>query len=201
MPEFTDIHERILETAERLFYSEGTRAVGIDRVIEETSVAKATLYRHFRSKDALIESYLEARHRRIIKSLYEAHATPAGDARQKILQIFEDLAGKADRPEFRGCAFLMAVAENENKPAIIRVAREHKAQIRALFHRLASTFSSNPATLSEDLALCYEGALATISVTRGPEGALTAGRIAKRLIAMDEDKNDKGTVPETRPRS
>lgn len=179
------VHDRILSTAERLFYAEGTRVVGIDRLIEETPVAKATLYRYFPSKDALIESYLRARHNRLVESLHEAEATYDGSSRQKILHLFDCLAEKASQPDFRGCAFLKAVAENESQPAVITIAREHKAEIKLVFERLASDFASDFQTLGEELALCYEGALATISVARNPTGALTARRIAERMIGAD----------------
>lgn len=73
------ISDQILTAASALFYSEGIRAVGIDRIIEEANVAKATLYRHFPSKDHLVAAYLQDRHDRVIRSLQEvldAASTP-----------------------------------------------------------------------------------------------------------------------------
>ena len=179
-----NVRSRILETAGKLFYAEGTRSVGIDRVIDEAPVAKATLYRHFPSKQLLVETYLQERHTRLLGTLKQTIAQIDGDAAFKILHIFDGLATKADLPEFRGCAFLIAVAENEHQPSIVAIAREHKAALQGVFHQLAAQISSDPGGLSEQLALCYEGALATISVSRNSSGAITAKRIAEQLIAL-----------------
>lgn len=65
------ISDQILNAAGTLFYREGIRAVGIDRIIEEADVAKATLYRHFPSKDHLVAAYLKARHERVIRALQD----------------------------------------------------------------------------------------------------------------------------------
>src|SRR6188474_2717380 len=95
------ISDQILTTAGALFYSEGIRAVGIDRIIEEAKVAKATLYRHFPSKDHLVAAYLKDRHDRVIRSLHEALETEQVP-RSQLKLIFERLYDKADSPEFRG---------------------------------------------------------------------------------------------------
>ncbi|MGO7208920.1 TetR/AcrR family transcriptional regulator, partial [Rhizobium ruizarguesonis] len=87
------ISEQILAAAGGLFYSEGIRAVGIDRIIEEAKVAKATLYRHFPSKDHLVAAYLQDRHERVIRSLREA-LDATGAPRDQVRVIFERLYEK-----------------------------------------------------------------------------------------------------------
>jgi|GEM_PF-5451540 len=68
--------EKLLDAAEALFYANGIHSVGIDRILAETSVAKATLYRHFPSKDDLVAAYLTRRHERVIAGMAEAYYSP-----------------------------------------------------------------------------------------------------------------------------
>uniref|UniRef100_UPI003100AD81 TetR/AcrR family transcriptional regulator n=1 Tax=Neorhizobium sp. EC2-8 TaxID=3129230 RepID=UPI003100AD81 len=167
------ISDQILTAASALFYREGIRAVGIDRIIEEANVAKATLYRHFPSKDHLVAAYLQARHERVIRSLHDVlDAIKA--PRDQIKLIFERLHEKADSPEFRGCAFALAVAEHGDSERVVSVARTHKAMVREIFSSImsrAGRYSDQPAA---HLSLLYEGALATVAVGRDPQAVLIA---------------------------
>ncbi|MGK9052560.1 TetR/AcrR family transcriptional regulator [Neorhizobium petrolearium] len=167
------ISDQILTTAGALFYREGIRAVGIDRIIEEANVAKATLYRHFPSKDHLVAAYLQARHERVIRSLQEVVDTQS-DARDQIKLIFERLYEKADSPEFRGCAFALAVAEHGDSERVVSVARTHKAMVRDIFAGVMARASSRPDQAAAHLSLLYEGALATVAVGRDPKAVLVA---------------------------
>src|ERR1044071_4421276 len=109
-PDRRSARERLLEAAEELFYEEGVNTVGIDRVIERAGVAKASLYNTFGSKEALIRSYLAARHEarraRIMETLAR-YDTP----RAKLLGVFDALGEIIAEAGFRGCAFLRATAE------------------------------------------------------------------------------------------
>ncbi|TCU12888.1 TetR/AcrR family transcriptional regulator [Rhizobium sullae] len=167
------IADQILTAASALFYREGIRAVGIDRIIEEANVAKATLYRHFPSKDHLVAAYLHARHDRVIRSLQEV-LDAAGPPRDQIKLIFERLHEKADSPEFRGCAFALAVAEHGDSERVVSVARTHKAMVRDIFAATMARASDNPDQAAAHLSLLYEGALATVAVGRDPRAVLVA---------------------------
>src|SRR6266849_10842168 len=94
---------RILETADRLFYLQGIRAVGVDTIAAEIGISKRTLYNHFPSKDELISAYLSRRF---------THA-PVSDKppAQQILGTFDSLERRFARSDFRGCPFVNAVAE------------------------------------------------------------------------------------------
>ena len=176
------MREHILTVAERLFYEEGIRAIGVDRIVAEADVAKATLYRHFSGKSDLVEAYLRGRHERIIESLSATLAAQETDPREQLLRIFDLLEQKAETPPFRGCAFLIAVAENEASQPVISVAREHKRLVRAILENVATGLPVNAAELADQIALCYEGALATIAVQRDPTAARTARQCASILI-------------------
>lgn len=167
------ISDQILAAAGMLFYSEGIRAIGIDRIIEEARVAKATLYRHFPSKDHLVAAYLQDRHERVIRSLHEVLDTVEAP-RDRIRVIFERLHEKADSPEFRGCAFALAVAEHGDSERVISVARTHKEMVRDIFRTIVSKTDIAADQASAHLSLLYEGALATVAVGRDPQAVLIA---------------------------
>src|SRR6478752_1232625 len=102
--------ERLLQAADQLFYAEGIHSVGIDRVIEHAGVAKASLYKHFGSKDELVRAYLDRRH--AARQLRITEMLGRYDApRDRLLGVFEVLADISARPGFRGCAFVNASAE------------------------------------------------------------------------------------------
>jgi AcrR family transcriptional regulator len=169
----TSISEQILSVAGSLFYREGIRAVGIDRIIEEASIAKATLYRHFPSKDHLVAAYLEERHERVIRSLEEVTDT-IHTPRQQVAAIFERLFDKADSPEFRGCAFALAVAEHGDSERVVSVARKHKSSVKAIFETIAAKAGITNRQVAAHFALLYEGALATVAVNRDPSAVIIA---------------------------
>jgi AcrR family transcriptional regulator len=176
------ISDQILTAAGALFYREGIRAVGIDRIIEEANVAKATLYRHFPSKDHLVAAYLQARHERVIRSLQDV-VEAAMVPRDQIGLIFQRLHEKADSPEFRGCAFALAVAEHGDSERVVSVAGTHKAMVRDLFAAVMAKAGVRPDMTAAHLTLLYEGALATVAVSRDPKAVLVARDCA--LVVFD----------------
>ena len=103
LSEKPSMHERILETADRLFYLRGIRAVGVDTIAAEIGISKRTLYNHFPSKNELIAAYLK---RRFL-------AAPASDKppAEQILGTFDSLERRFASKDFRGCPFVNAVAE------------------------------------------------------------------------------------------
>src|SRR6201990_3287733 len=103
LPAKPDMKDRILETADRLFYLQGIRAIGVDTVAAEIGISKRTLYNHFPSKDDLISAYLA---RRIVP-------VPASDKPplQQILSMFDALERRFASRDFRGCPYVNAVAE------------------------------------------------------------------------------------------
>lgn len=182
------ISEQILTVAGSLFYKEGIRAVGIDRIIEEASVAKATLYRHFPSKDHLVAAYLSQRHERVLASLHEV-VQSSDTPREQITTIFQRLFEKAESPEFRGCAFALAVAEHGDSERVVTVARRHKQAVLDIFREILSQPQGAPAETALHLALLYEGALATIAVSREANAAFIAGDCALTVFDNAQRNN------------
>ena len=103
--------EHVLEVSHQLFYWNGIRATGVDRVAAEAGVAPTTLYRLFASKDYLVGGYLE-RAAGLYRDWFDAAARAGGsDARQQILAVFDALTEQVQPGQCRGCPFLMALAE------------------------------------------------------------------------------------------
>ncbi|GAA2105208.1 TetR/AcrR family transcriptional regulator [Actinomadura alba] len=127
---------RIVRTAGRLFYSEGIRAVGIDRIIAEAGVAKATFYSHFPAKDDLVGVYLSGQSRRQRAAVQEARAggMPPGEV---LLSVFESIGDLGCGPGFRGCAFINAAAEYPDPAHPVRqVVAAHRSWFRELLRDL-----------------------------------------------------------------
>src|SRR5882672_10663358 len=104
----SEARQRILETADRLFYQDGIRAVGIDRVIAEAGVAKATLYAHFPSKDDLILAVLRHREASVTEYFRAAMERHGKRTKNKLRAFFAALKDWFQSDGFRGCAFINA---------------------------------------------------------------------------------------------
>ncbi len=129
--------ERLLEAARELFYAEGVHTVGIDRVIERAGVAKASLYSTFGSKEGLVRAYLEDYHDRIL-GRRRAAADAESDPVAAILAVFDSLARDYQRPDYNGCAFSGARAEEPAGGPVDAAARAYRAEVRDLFRELCS---------------------------------------------------------------
>jgi len=134
----SEARERLLRTASGLFYSKGVHTVGVDEILSEAKVTRATFYRHFRSKDELIVEYLRTADARIRAALADATANstaPDSDVRT----VANYVAGQLRTPGFRGCAFLNAAAEY---PATQDPIHQAILTHRAWFHdRVLEAFS------------------------------------------------------------
>jgi AcrR family transcriptional regulator len=150
---------RILETADELFYSEGIRAVGVDRLISESQVTKATFYKHFGSKDALIVQYIEGRHESVSARLMAIAAKTSSP--QKALQaITAAITGEISRPGFRGDPFLNAAAEYPESAHPVRsvVLRHREWYTDFLADLLQRSGHERPGDAADDFVLARDGA-------------------------------------------
>ncbi|RWR09100.1 TetR/AcrR family transcriptional regulator [Paenirhodobacter populi] len=178
------VADKILNVAGSLFFREGIRAVGIDRIVVEADIAKATLYRHFASKEDLVVAYLQERHAKVMQGLDEVVAGDP-DPRRQIATIFDRLYEKADNPEFRGCAFALAVAEHGDSERIVTLARLHKRSVADFLRALAERAGfADPDRIGRHLALLYDGALARRAVYGDPEPMRDARDCALSLFDM-----------------
>jgi AcrR family transcriptional regulator len=174
--------ERLLASANELFYAEGVQTVGIDRIIEHAGVAKASLYNIFGSKEGLIGAYLASHYDDTTERLtaaVERHRSP----RRRLLAIFEAQAQIVAEPGFRGCAFITASAEAARGGVIEQAADNYRAWIRALFTDLAEQAgAANPAELARQLQLVYDGSGLAARMDRDPSITTSARAAAQALI-------------------
>jgi AcrR family transcriptional regulator len=174
--------ERLLDAANELFYNEGVQTVGIDRIIERASVAKASLYNTFGSKEELVRAYLQSRHARTTQRLtasVEMHTDP----RARLLAVFDAQGELFAQPNFRGCAFVTATAEAPPGGLVEQAADDYRDEIRALFTRLAEEAGApDPATLGRQLHLIYDGAGISARMDRDPSIAVGARAAAAALL-------------------
>jgi AcrR family transcriptional regulator len=169
--------ERILETADRLFYLRGIRAVGVDTIAAEIGISKRTLYNHFPSKDALISAYLERR-------FVPPHASDKPPVEQ-ILGTFDTLERRFASKDFRGCPFVNAVAEvgTENR-SVRRIAVAYKESRRLWFRNLLTQIGvADPDGLATQLVLLVDGSIAQDLVRDDPKMARAAKQAAKALLS------------------
>lgn len=165
--------ERILVTAHALFYRDGIRATGVDRLIAESGVAKLTFYRHFPSKDDLVRAFLEYRHARwmawLVDALGRHGARPGGGLTPLIGALAEWFAD----PAFRGCAFINAVAEvGSSLPDAVAIARRHKQEMTDV---LAELLPPGPPQyeVAHAAAVAVDGAIVQAQMAGG-DAALAA---------------------------
>ncbi|MGQ2998589.1 MULTISPECIES: TetR/AcrR family transcriptional regulator [unclassified Variovorax] len=156
--------ERILLTAHDLFYADGIRATGIDRVIAASAVTKVTFYRHFPSKDDLVRAFLDHRHARWMAWFVDALGRRgaherSGDA-QALLLLADVMAEWFTDPVFRGCAFINAVAEvGGSVEGAAERARDHKREMVEVIADLLPTTLPQRMALAQAAAIGIDGAI------------------------------------------
>lgn len=168
--------ERIMQAADRLFYSKGIRAVGVDAVAAEAGISKRSLYDTFPSKDALIAAYLRGR----AQPLPDSSLPPAEQA----LALFDQLHARFVQGDFRGCPFVNAVTELADDCASAReIASVYKQERRQYLARLLGLAgAAEPDTLAGQLALLFEGAIASMLIRQDAAVATQAREAAVVLM-------------------
>lgn len=132
------VRERLVDTAARLFYERGYTATGINEVIKEAGVAKASFYHHFPTKEDLLVKCLEVRHDRMMNEV-RAFVGQGSTAGQKIARVFEWLGGICGCSKSHGCAYLNMVSEFHDAGSRVReFVRWHKKTFRGFLLELLS---------------------------------------------------------------
>jgi AcrR family transcriptional regulator len=178
-----DARARILDTAYELFSRHGIRAVGIDRIIAEAKIAKATLYRHFPSKQDLVLAFLALRERRWTHEWLAAEVerrAPSPD--ERLLCVFDALDEWFQRPDYEGCSFINTLLEMSDPDSRIHEqAVHHLGVIRELLEGYARQAGAHsPEEMSYQLQILLMGAI--VSACRGDLSAARHARsFAERL--------------------
>jgi len=175
--------DRILDTAFRLFYAHGPRGVGVDTVIAESRVAKATLYKHFPRKDDLVLAYLDKVDETWFGQLRAAARTAGDDPREQLVGMFDALVSACRREGYHGCAFINAAAEAVVDSEVHARTVEHKAVVRAWVADLAMRAGArHPQMLARQLTLLVDGGLAAGVLDADPAAADAAKKAASVLV-------------------
>ena len=184
------MQERILDTADRLFYGQGIRAVGVDTIAAEIGISKRTLYNHFPSKDELILAYL-SRH-------FLEPKTSDRPLLEQILRYFDRLERWFATDTFRGCPFVNAVAElgDPTHPGT-QMAVAYKERRRLwLRDALTQLNVADPDTLATQVAILVEGAIIA-ALVRGDPGMARAAKAAARVLLTAAGVPDPDAAPQT----
>ena len=186
--ETSEARQRILETADRLFYRDGIRAVGIDRIIAEANVAKMSLYKHFPSKDDLILAVLQYREQGVLEFFRSAMERHGKKAKSPLRAFFAALKEWFETPGFRGCAFQNAAIElaDPTHPGT-EFVRGHKQRFSDLLHGLVEeAVGMAAAKAAPAVALLVEGAIVTAVIRGKPDAADVARDAALNLVAEEK---------------
>jgi len=156
----SEARDRLLRTAGELFYADGINSVGVDRVVAEAKVTKATFYRHFPSKDDLVVAYLESADGQF-KQWFEQLASVNADPSELLRAVFEGLAANLYGADFRGCHFINAAAEDSRTDSATRhVVTAHRTWFKAALRRLLEEAGLDPAdAMASQLVALRDGAM------------------------------------------
>jgi len=175
--------ERILASAYELFARHGVRAVGVDEVIRRANVAKATLYRHFASKDELVLAFLQQREQLWTKEWVEAEARRRGATpEEQLLSIFDLFDEWFRRADFEGCSFINILLEmNDRRTTIGEASAMHLANIRSLIGTLAAEAGlSEPEEFAHSWHILMKGSI--VAAREGDEDAAQRAQAMARLL-------------------
>lgn len=175
---------RILETANELFYQDGILNVGVDRIIAQSSVTKATFYKHYRSKDNLILEYVKSRRASTeahVQSVIDSAASP----QDAVLGLLEGIAGELTKADFRGCPFLNVVAEFSDPTHPVRklIAEHRDWYNEALYELMRGAGHPFPGDAADELMLAKDGALAGGYAGDTIAAGAAMARVVKRVLA------------------
>lgn len=186
--ETSEARKRILETADRLFYQDGIRAVGIDRIIAEAGVAKMSLYKHFPSKDDLILAVLKHREDTVLEFFRSAMERHGKKAKSPLRAFFAALKDFFESPGFRGCPFQNAAVELADlaHPGT-EFVRGHKQRFSEFLRGLVEqTVGKSAAKLAPAVNILVEGAIITAVIQGSPEAADVARDAALKLVGEEK---------------
>lgn len=199
-----ETRQAILDAAENLFYWNGITATGVDRVAAEAGVAPTTLYRAFRSKDELVAAYVDRYASGYQGWIQSITADSRLSARDRILALVDALVDNTRPEAFRGCPFLMVLAEYPDSTSAAHArAQAVKAWVRTRLRELARELPSRTAlerdAIADRLALVIEGLYASTAAL-GTEGPARRARELAVLI-LDAPTEGQGSEQPSKGRS
>jgi AcrR family transcriptional regulator len=175
--------DRILDSAYELFSRHGVRAIGIDAIIKHSGVARMTLYRNFRSKDALVLAFLDKRARSWTRDWLQAEVERrAREPRARLLAIFDVFGEWFERDDFEGCSFINVMLEHAGDESAIQTASvRYLADIREFIERVARAAGiADTPDFARKWHILMKGAI--VAASEGDRKAATRARELGRLL-------------------
>ncbi|GGZ03385.1 TetR/AcrR family transcriptional regulator [Streptomyces olivaceoviridis] len=178
----THPRDRLLGTAARLFYENGIHTVGVEQLVTEAKVTRATFYRHFAGKEGLVLSYLRQRDARVRQEV--AAVLAAHQGREALLAIMAMIGDSVRRPGFRGCGFLNAAAEHPDPGhPVRRCVAEHRRWFLGVLRDAADAAGHpEPEDLARTLVVLRDGAMAGGYLDDLGDVAETLRKTTERLL-------------------
>lgn len=168
---------RIMETTFGLFANQGYNSTGINQIIAEANVAKASFYQHFKSKEDLCVAFLEARHIYWFNELHNFTDTEK-DNRSKVIAAFDFIIHMNAKEGFRGCSFLNILSEIPNDNIkILSVIQGHKQDLRNFFSTLIPD-----GNLSDHVYMLFESSITESKMFKSNELIEKSKTIINNLI-------------------
>jgi AcrR family transcriptional regulator len=180
------VTDKILDTAEKLFYNQGYNITGINQVIAEADIAKASLYKHFDSKADLMLAYMQRFHQQWLDRL-ESSIMKEPDPKQKLLVVFDHMIERQLYRQYGGCAFVKANNEaGQSDERILTEIQNAKHNFKELIKTLVLNSGHKKMLtdqeLSEMIFLMTEGGIVAASIFKQTEDLHSAKKIIQKLI-------------------
>ncbi|MGC4035582.1 MAG: TetR/AcrR family transcriptional regulator [Chitinophagaceae bacterium] len=178
--------DKILDTAERLFYTQGYSSTGINQVIEEADIAKASLYKHYESKTDLLVAYVQRTRERWFSRLVGA-VEKTYNPKEKLLVLFDHHGERQQTREFGGCPFIKANDETGmSEPRVLDEIQQTKQQLRDYVKKLVAASGHRKLLTDKELTdmiyIMLEGAVVAASVFKQTNDLQSAKKIIRKLI-------------------
>ncbi|MFI6362123.1 TetR/AcrR family transcriptional regulator [Nocardia sp. NPDC050630] len=172
-----------LMAAAQLFYTDGIRAVGVNRLLEEAQTPIMTLYRHFGSKEGLVEAFLLDKDRRV-RAKFEREVERAGDTgKERVLAAFDFLGRLTADPEYRGCTFINVAVEMGDQRTFVDIAVAHKNFVREIFARyLTQAGLRQPEPLASQLLILMNGVFVSAQMHSNFRESAAQARMAAEVL-------------------
>jgi AcrR family transcriptional regulator len=175
------VKERIIETASELFYNNGYNQTGINQIIAEAGVAKASMYQHFRSKEDIAVAYLKQRHINWMRSLQEFVSSKVTN-KEKIIASFDYLESWLSSVNYRGCGFQNIICDlPQDQQKIKDQVLLHKTDVKKLIDSLLHD-DTNQKDLGDEIVVLLEGAIILSQIQKNSWPIASAKRAAIKLL-------------------
>lgn len=181
-----DKRQQIIDTAMMLFYAHGYHAVGIDRIIAESGVAKMTLYKYFSSKNDLICAVLQTRHQALLHDLH-TFINHFSHPIERLKAIFTWHDRWLNDQSFNGCMFIHAAAEFSNSNIeILTLAKVHKQTIKQDIYLILNQLLDEKSAerISLQILQILEGVIVTSLILDDKNAAITAWRSVAAILQV-----------------